>query len=140
GEAGLRPVGRRALGGHDGRALPQEPSAESSACGGEVPALVIGQPEAAARPLSFEDSVLRHEVLDDVMLVAVDPSGEGHQQHLQGGNIRRHGPILPCPTLAHLPVGWAEYSDTTSGGYSAPSASSRRTTMGSATIRASAMS
>jgi hypothetical protein len=26
------------------------------------------------------------------LLVAIDPSGEGHEQHLQGGDIGRHGP------------------------------------------------
>jgi hypothetical protein len=31
-----------------------------------------------------------------VLLVAIDPSGEGHEQHLQGVDIGRHGPIVPC--------------------------------------------
>src|SRR5262249_31632796 len=85
----------------DGRDLAQEPAAESAAFGGEASALVIGQPEASARQLAFEDSVLRHEVLDDVVLVAIDPSGEDHQQHLQGGGGGNHSPILPCPTTDH---------------------------------------
>jgi hypothetical protein len=51
---------------------------------------------------------------DDVLVVAVDPSGEGHEQHLQGGDIGRHGPILPG--LIPDPVtrsGPTEFSDTT---------------------------
>ena len=31
-----------------------------------------------------EDAVLLHEVLDDLLLVAVDPSSEGHEQQPQG--------------------------------------------------------
>jgi hypothetical protein len=46
--------------------------------------------------------------------VAIDPSGEGHEQHLQGVNIGRHGPIVPClfpyPVTGSRP---AEFSDTT---------------------------
>jgi hypothetical protein len=34
----------------------------------------------------------------DVLLVAIDPPGEGHEQHLQGGEVGYHSPILPCPT------------------------------------------
>jgi hypothetical protein len=33
-----------------------------------------------------------------VLLVAIDPSGEGHEQHLQAGDIGRHGPtVVPHP-------------------------------------------
>jgi hypothetical protein len=39
-----------------------------------------------------------HQVFDDVLLVAVDPTREGHEQHLQGVDISRHGPIVPCLT------------------------------------------
>jgi hypothetical protein len=49
-----------------------------------------------------------------VLLVAVDPSGEGHEQHLQAGDIGRHGPTVRC--LIPDPVtgsGPAEFSDTT---------------------------
>jgi hypothetical protein len=30
------------------------------------------------------------------MLVAIDPSGEGHEQYLQGVEVGSHGPILPA--------------------------------------------
>jgi hypothetical protein len=36
-------------------------------------ALVVGEPEAASLHLLLEDPVLLHQVLDDVLLVAVDP-------------------------------------------------------------------
>jgi hypothetical protein len=48
------------------------------------------------------------------LLVAIDPSGEGHERHLQAGDIGRHGPIVPC--LIPDPItgsGPAEFSDTT---------------------------
>jgi hypothetical protein len=31
-----------------------------------------------------------------VLLVAVDPTREGHEQHLQGIDIGRHGSMLRC--------------------------------------------
>ena len=34
----------------------------------EATALVIGQPEAASRPLFLEDAVLLHQVLDDALM------------------------------------------------------------------------
>ena len=54
----------------------------------EAAALVIGQPEAAPRHLVLEDAVLLDQVLDDVLLVAVDPSRQGDEQHLQGAEGR----------------------------------------------------
>jgi hypothetical protein len=83
------------VGRHDGCDLPQDPSPESSAFGGEASALVVGQPKAAPLQLPLEDPVLLHQVFDDVLLVAVDPTREGHEQHLQGVDIGRHGPIVP---------------------------------------------
>ena len=59
-------------------------------------ALVVGQPEEVTLPLSLEDPVLLHQVLDDVLSVAIDPSGEGHEQYLQGVEVGSHGPILPA--------------------------------------------
>ena len=70
------------VGGHEGRDLPQDPSTEAVALRGEASALVVGPPKAAASQLGPEDPVLLYQVLDDVLLVAVDPSGEGLEQHL----------------------------------------------------------
>jgi hypothetical protein len=100
------------VGRHDGRDLPQDPSPESLALRGEASALVVGQPEAAPLHLRLEDPVLLHQVFDDLLLVAIDPSGEGHEQHLQGVDIGPHRPIVPC--LTPDPVtgsGPAEFSD-----------------------------
>ena len=84
--------------GHDGRDLPQAPSAESATLRREASALVIGQPEAAPLHLLLEDAVLLDQVLDDLLLVAVDPSRQGDEQHLQGVEVGNHSPILPCRT------------------------------------------
>jgi hypothetical protein len=83
------------VGRHEGGDLAQEPSPESAAFGGETSALVVGEPEAAALQPPLEDPVLLDQVFDDVLLVAVDPTCEGHEQHLQGVDIGHHGPIIP---------------------------------------------
>ena len=70
------------VGRHDGRDLPQDPSAESATVRREASTLVVGEPGAAPLHLRLEDAVFLHQVLDDVLLMAVDPSGEGHEQHL----------------------------------------------------------
>ncbi|HVI86278.1 MAG TPA: hypothetical protein VNA86_13255, partial [bacterium] len=64
-------------------------------------------------PLSLEDPVLLHQVLDDVLSVAIDPSGEGHKQDLQGGGVGNHSPILPCPTTGRRGDTSADDSDST---------------------------
>jgi hypothetical protein len=38
-----------------------------------------------------------------VLLVAIDPTREGHEQHLQGVDIGRHGPTVPCLTPVRVP-------------------------------------
>ena len=38
-----------------------------------------------------------------MLLVAVDPTREGHEQHRQGIDIRRHGSMLPCLIPARGP-------------------------------------
>jgi hypothetical protein len=46
----------------------------------EPAALVIGQPQAVALQLLSKNAVLLNEVLDSVLLVAIYPSGERHEQ------------------------------------------------------------
>jgi hypothetical protein len=91
------------VGRPEGGDLPQEPSPESSAFGGKASALVVGQPEAAPVQLPLEDPVLLDQVVDDLLLVAVDPTLEGHEQHLQGVDIGRHWLIVPCLNPACVP-------------------------------------
>jgi hypothetical protein len=83
------------IGRYNGRDLPQEPAAESSAFRREASALVISQPEAAPFQLPLEDPVLFHQIFDDLLLVAVDPSRERYEQHLQRVEVGSHGRIVP---------------------------------------------
>jgi hypothetical protein len=46
----------------------------------EPPALVVRQPKALPLQLLSKNVVLFYEVLEEVLLVAVNPSGEGHEQ------------------------------------------------------------
>jgi len=46
----------------------------------ETAPLVVRQPQMVALQLLSENAVLRYEVLDDVLLVAIYPSGQGHEQ------------------------------------------------------------
>ncbi len=68
------------------------------------------QPDASRLQLVPEDAVLLDEVLDDLLLVAVDPSSDDHEQQPHGLKIGCHTPILPTTCTRH---GSAQYSDTT---------------------------
>jgi hypothetical protein len=46
----------------------------------ETAALVILQPQAVTLQLLSENVVLLYEVLDDVLLIAIYPSSERHEQ------------------------------------------------------------
>jgi hypothetical protein len=54
------------------------------------------------RPLQllFEDVVFLDQVLDDLLLMPVDPSSEGHEQQPHGGEIGSHRLIVLC----HIPA------------------------------------
>jgi hypothetical protein len=67
---------------HDRGHSPQEPSAQPMPLRREPAALVVRQSEALALQLLSENVVLLYEVLDEVLLVAVNPSGERHEQQL----------------------------------------------------------
>src|SRR3989442_15560846 len=50
---------------------------------------------AAPLQLLLQDAVLLYQVLDNVLLVAIDPSREGQEQHLQRRESGLHWSILP---------------------------------------------
>src|SRR5205807_3834147 len=60
-----------------------------------------------------EDAVLLDEVLDDLLLVAVDPSSDDQSQQPQGLKIGRQTPYLPQLFRVCTRHGSAQYSDTT---------------------------
>ena len=61
----------------------------------ETTALVILRPQAVRPQLLSRNAVLLYEVLDHLLLVAIYPSGEGHEQKLSSWQVRNHPPSLP---------------------------------------------
>ena len=51
--------------------------------------------EAAPLQLLLQDAVLLYQVLDNVLLVVIDPSREGQEQYLQRRESGLHWSILP---------------------------------------------
>jgi len=84
------------VGCHDRCDLRQYASTERLALRREASAVVVGQPHAPSPQLLSKDTVLFDQVLDDSLLVAVEPSSEGHEQQSERGEIGRHQPILQC--------------------------------------------
>jgi hypothetical protein len=68
------------VGRHDRRHLPQHPATESLAPPRQAPTLVVIQTYPTAGELFMENSVLFHQISNYFLLVAVDPSGQGHKQ------------------------------------------------------------
>ena len=54
-----------------------------------------------ARPRTPWTPPRQHPTL--LLLLTIDESGERHEQHAQGGEVGRHGPIVPCLISAHVP-------------------------------------
>ena len=74
--------GENRVGRDDSGDLLEDLSTEGLALYREPTAFIIGQPKSSATKLSLEDSVLLEQIVDDVLLVTVDPAGEGDQQEL----------------------------------------------------------
>ncbi len=71
------------IGRDNGGQLHQGLSAQEFAFDGEESALVIGQSKALAVELPFEDAVLFDKIVDDVLLVSVEPAGQGDYQQMK---------------------------------------------------------
>jgi hypothetical protein len=85
------------VGCHDGCELRQYAATEPLALRREASALVVGQPNAPSLQLLSEDTILFDQVLDDSLLVAVDPSSEGHEQQSERIEILQCLISAPCP-------------------------------------------
>ena len=83
--------------GDDGRDLVEETTTEGLALGCESSALVVVEPEGLAVELFFEDAVLLDEVLDDLVLLAIEPAGERGQEDREGIDVGLHGAIEAGP-------------------------------------------
>jgi hypothetical protein len=66
----------------------------------ETPALSIGEEQAPIAELLPEHPVLRLQVLDDILLTAIHPSGEDHHQKLKlwSGHPRERTPVSESDT------------------------------------------
>ena len=74
--------------GHDGvrrdhgRDFLQHAATQRLSLDGEPTSFVIGETKTFAAELAFQDAVLLDEVVDDVLLMPVDPSGDGNEEEL----------------------------------------------------------
>ena len=68
---------------HQGADLEEPSSADCLGFGCEATALTIREPQALSAQLLAEHPVLLLQVLDDVLLTAIHPSGEGPHQKLK---------------------------------------------------------
>lgn len=58
-------------------------AAQGMGQGREAAAFGIAQTQAAARELGFQDMIFLFEVRDDLLLMPIDPAGDGHDQELE---------------------------------------------------------
>ncbi len=56
----------------------------------ESAALVIRESESSPAELFLQDAVLLHEVLDNLVLVAIDPAGERGEEELKREEVGHH--------------------------------------------------
>ncbi len=75
------------VGRYDGGNVGKDPPTEDPALSCEPPPLVIGETQASPAELLFQHSILFNEVLDDLGLVAIYPSGEGGEEELEREEI-----------------------------------------------------
>jgi len=69
--------------------LAEHLAAQQLALHGKAPALFVGQARPTATKLLSEDAVLFEQVVDGLLLLAVDPAGEHQQEEVEnGGNGR----------------------------------------------------
>jgi hypothetical protein len=83
------------------RHLHEQATTEPRAQDSQAPPLVIGEAHALVAQLRFQDAVFFAQVLDDLVLLAFEPTDESRDEQMQ----RNH-----APSLRQLP---AMFSDTT---------------------------
>ncbi len=66
----------------DGRHFLKDTPAESFSLHRQATAFVIGQTNTPATQLAFQDPVLFDQVVDDVLLMPIDPAGNGDEKQL----------------------------------------------------------
>ena len=87
------------VGGHDGRKLAEESVADGVALRCEAAPFVVGEPERLLPELLAENVVLLVQVLEDVLLLAVQPAGEGRNEEEMGSGRPYHGRAMVSQVL-----------------------------------------
>jgi hypothetical protein len=70
--------------GDDRRDHLEHAATKSLALHGETTAFVVGEAKSLSLELALQDSVLLDQVVDDVLLMAIEPAGEGYDEELPG--------------------------------------------------------
>jgi hypothetical protein len=77
---------------HDRGQLLEHLPPEDLAFDGQAPPLVVVEQDSVLSERLSEDPILRQEVLDGVLLSAIDPAGEDQEQQLPWLKLRLHVP------------------------------------------------
>ena len=80
------------FGSHDGGEFVEHPAAEDLAFDGEPASLVVVEEYSFLSELLPEYLILSEEVLDGVLLPAIDPAGEDEEQQVPWLKLRFHVP------------------------------------------------
>ena len=69
------------IGRHNRRHLPQQTTAETSPPPRQTAPLLVAESESSARELTPEDAILLDQIGDDVLLLVIQPVGQGGQNN-----------------------------------------------------------
>ena len=101
---------------HDAGDSREVTTAEDVAFHGETASLVVGQAQSSRTVHRAEDTVLLEQVVNDRLLVSIDPAREQQEEEGERGRQRVHGGSLPerrapfngCEIGHRAPAYWAE--------------------------------
>ncbi len=82
------------VGGDERSNICEGTSTDGFAADREPATLIVGQPESSTPELLLQDAVLFSEILDDYVLMAADPAGEGGHEDLPGLEDGGHPSIV----------------------------------------------
>jgi hypothetical protein len=78
---------------HQGADLSEEPAAKDLGFDCQASALIVVEQDASLDELLPEDLVFGAQVVDDLLLLAIDPTGEDEEQKLPGLEDKVHGQL-----------------------------------------------
>ena len=98
--------------GNDVGELPEELASEDLALDREAASLIVVEPESSVFELLTQDAVLLLQVVDDLVLVAVHPAGNGEEEEVEWvrmggrGHVQRFDPNRPSKQATHESPSW----------------------------------